>query len=71
MVLGVKSYLKFSENDTQHQIEKLESDKAELLEALWKTNDAIKECDWTENEGSPHLIPIYEHNQSLIQKHKQ
>lgn len=57
--------------NNSHKIEKLEADKTELLEALVKANRAIMDCDWNEDEGSPHLIPIYEHNQSLIQKHKQ
>ena len=49
----------------------LKADKAELLEALEKANNAIKECDWSENEGFPKLADIYIEIESLIQKHKQ
>ena len=49
----------------------LQADKAELLEALEKANNAIKECDWSENEGFPKLADIYIEIESLIQKHKQ
>lgn len=49
----------------------LQADKAELLEALEEANNAIKECDWSENEGFPKLGDIYIEIESLIQKHKQ
>ena len=48
----------------------LQADKAELLEALEKANNTIKECDWSENEGFPKLADIYIEIESLIQKHK-
>ena len=55
----------------QQHIENLEAEKKELLEALEIANNAIKECDWSENEGFPKLADIYIEIESLTQKHKQ
>lgn len=60
-------------NDAKEILEhtaQIQADKAELLEALEKSNIAMMHCDWSENEGSPHLLPIYKSNESLIQKMK-